>query len=193
MTLNFYKTHLNVSELFYFVDNKTMSTCFDLKKDCRVDLPRISTMDTKGGECAIVPGKIGDLGSSKIVTPYGVTYYRPGVTTREFNGPDLRLPQKRDFLGPEFYNSGCATLYGNTRFTQGPNSAVTDSAATMAMFDYTFAPRPYFEGNAASCYNAGAKCMGPNSALGWMTDKSGTPMWQVLDASVLNATCPKTQ
>ena len=160
-----------------------MAACMDLEKDCRVDMKRISTLDSKGGECAIVPGRIGDLGSSKVVTPYGVTYYRPGVAVREFNGPELRLPQKREFLGPEFFNSGCATMYGNNRFQSGPNSAATDSAATQAMFNYSFAPRPYFEGNAASCYDAGAKCMGPNSALGWMMDKSGKLLWQNTDSS----------
>jgi len=169
-----------------------MSACFDIQKDCRVDLPRISTLDTKGGECALDPGKIGDLGSSKIVTPYGVTYYRPGVTVREFNGPELRLPQKREFLGPEFFNAGCATLYGNNRFNAGPNSALADSAASLAMYNYVFAPRPYYEGNAASCYNAGVKCAGPNSALGWMQNASGTPLWQVMDAAALNATCSKS-
>jgi hypothetical protein len=154
-------------------------------------MPRISTLDQQGGECAIVPGKIGELGSQKMVTPYGVTYYRPGVTVREFNGPELRLPQKRAFLGPEFFNSGCATLYGNSRFNSGPNSALTDQAATQSMFNYTFSPRPYFEGNNASCYNAGVKCVGPNGALGWMMNKEGNLLWQATNAEELNLTCAK--
>ena len=169
-----------------------MSLCSDVTKDCRVDLKRISTLDSKGGECAIEPGKIGDLGSSKLTTPYGVTYYRPGVTVREFNHAELRLPQKREFLGPEFFNTGCATLYGNSRFNQGPNSATTDSAASLAMYDYVFSPRPYFEGNNASCYNAGVKCMSPNSALGWMQDKNGNLLWQTTNKDILNAACKST-
>lgn len=168
-----------------------MSSCSGVQGDCRVDMPRISTLDQQGGECAVVPGKIGDLGSQKMVTPYGVTYYRPGVTVREFNGPELRLPQKRAFLGPEFYNSGCATLYGNSRFNSGPNSAVTDQVATQAMFNYSFSPRPYFEGNNASCYNAGVKCTSPNGALGWMMDKEGKLLWQSTNAEALNLTCAK--
>ena len=166
-----------------------MSSCSDVTKDCRVDLKRISTLDTPGGECAVVPGKIGDLGSSKIVTPYGVTYYRPGVTVREFNHAELRLPQKRAFLGPEFFNSGCATLYGNSRFQQGPNSAVTDSLATQAMFDYNFGSQPFSQGNAVACYNAGMKGPSPNSALGWMTDQSGNLLWQSTDKDALAAAC----
>ena len=152
--------------------------CNDVKSECRVNLGRISTPDLAGDECAIVPGKIGDLGSKKYISPYNVTYYRPGVTVREFNGPDLRLPQKREFLGPEFYNSGCATLYGSGRFESGPNSATSDPASTENMFNYVFAPQPYFQGNNVPCYSAGVKCDGPNSALGWMLDASGNPLWQ---------------
>lgn len=159
-----------------------MSICNDVTKDCRVDMGRIGTMGSKGNECALDAGKIGDLGSSKTITPYGVTYYRPGVVVREFNHNDLRLPQKREFLGPEFYNSGCGTLYGNSRFNQGPNSATTETSATMSMYNYMFGSEPYFQGNSANCYDAGVKCSGPNSALGWMTDKTGKLLWQTPDA-----------
>ena len=169
-----------------------MSSCSDVTKDCQVDLGRIGMMGSSGAECAIDAGKIGDLGSSKTITPYGVTYYRPGVTIREFNHGELRLPQKREFLGPEFYNSGCATLYGNSRFNKGPNSANTDSNATMAMYDYVFSSSPYFEGNSASCYDAGVKCTGPNSALGWMMDPAGNLLWKSTNENVMNATCGST-
>jgi hypothetical protein len=155
-----------------------MSICSDVKSDCRVDLPRISTYDSKGQECAIVPGKIGDLGSKIYTTPYNVVYYRPGVTVREFNHAGLRLPQKREFLGPEFFNTGCATLFGNNRFNVGPNSADTDSIGTQAMYDYNFAPQPYFQGNDFDCYNAGVKCVSPNSALGWMLTKDDKLLWK---------------
>ena len=160
-----------------------MSFCSDLKSDCRVDLPRISTYDSKGQECSIDPGKIGDLGSKIFVTPSNVTYYRPGVTIREFNHPALRLPQKREFLGPEFYNSGCATLYGNSRFNVGPNSAslTAEKIATEAMYDYNFETQPYYQGNDFDCYNAGVKCTGPNSALGWMLTKDGGLLWNSKD------------
>jgi hypothetical protein len=164
-----------------------MSACSDVTKDCQVDMGRIGMMGFNGAECAIDPGKIGDLGSSKIITPYGVTYYRPGISIREFNHGDLRLPQKREFLGPEFFNSGCATLYGNSRFNQGPNSATTDSKSTTAMYDFVFSSSPYFEGNHASCYDAGVKCAGPNSALGWMMDPAGTLLWQ--SANQLSFNC----
>lgn len=165
------------------------STCNSVTADCRVDLPRISTLDSRGDECATVPGKIGDLGSKVFVTPYNVTYYRPGVTVREFNGPDLRLPQKRTFLGPEFYNSGCATLYGNSRFNIGPNTADTEAAGSRAMFEYSFAPQPYFQGNRVDCTNAGAKCASPNSALGWMLLPDGNLMWQQQSQNAVTGFC----
>jgi hypothetical protein len=161
------------------------SLCNDVRADCRVDLPRIG-----GGECAIDPGKIGDLGSKVYINQNNVIYQRRGVVVREFNHEGLRLPQKREFLGPEFFNSGCATLYGNSRFTQGPNSATTDPAYTLAMFNHNFAPRPYYEGNDVNCVNAGAKCISPNSALGWMLDQHETPLWmsQIQKDSTLTCT-----
>lgn len=164
-------------------------SCHDLPSDCRVDMPRISTMSSKGGECVIDPGKIGDLGSQSFVTPDNVVYYRPGVTVREFNHADLRLPQKRTFLGPEFFNAGCATLYGSTRFNNGQPSANADNAATDAMFNYNFAPRPYYEGNNVDCVTAGVKCISPNSALGWMMNKNGEVLWKVNIEQELHTKC----
>lgn len=154
-----------------------------------MDLPRITTPEAVGQETAIVPGKIGDLGSSKTVSPYGVVYYRPGVTVREFNHADLRLPQKREFLGPEFFNGGCATLYANGRLASGPSSATTDTAATSSMLDRMFASQPYFEGNQASCYNAGVKGNSPNSALGWMMDKDRNLLWEAKSPDAVRLVC----
>jgi hypothetical protein len=91
-----------------------------------------------GGECVIDANKIGDLGSTKQVTSRGVIYYNPGVTVREFNHQELRLPQKRTFLGPEFYHSGCTTRYGSTRVDNFPNSAENISENTLKMFDQAF-------------------------------------------------------
>jgi hypothetical protein len=161
------------------------SLCHEVKSDCRVDLPRISTMSTPGGECVIERGKIGDLGSKVYVTPDDVTYYRPGVTIREFNHAGLRLPQKRTFLGPEFFDSGCATLYGSNRFNNGPSST-NESLATESMFNYSFAPRPYYEGNDFSCVSAGSKCASVNSALGWMLNSDGQVLWKVNVQNDLN-------
>lgn len=164
--------------------------CSDVARDCRVDLPRISTMGTQGGECAIVPGKVGDLGSKVFVTPYNVIYQRPGVTVREFNHEGLRLPQKREFLGPEFFNSGCATLYGNSRFNQGPNSA-QESQETENMFNYAFATQPYFQGNDFDCACVLGKCAGDlsNSAMGYMLDDNSQLLWKSKAAGALNQQC----
>jgi hypothetical protein len=159
--------------------NIMSNVCHSVTGDCRTMAPRISTMSEPGGECVIEKGKIGDLGSEVFVTPDNVVYYHNGVTVREFNHAGLRLPQKRTFLGPEFYDSGCATMYGNSRFNPGePSSAQSDSAATEAMFNYVFAPQPYFEGNNVDCTTALSKCQGPNSALGWMMDSNGQLLWK---------------
>ena len=166
-------------------------SCSDVSKYCRVNLPRISTMDTPGGECIIERGKLGDLGSKKFVTPENVTYYQPGVTIQEFNHQELRLPQKRSFLGPEFFNSGCATLYGDSRFDNGPNSALSDNQSTTAMFDYNFAPQAYYDTNNINCSTAGVKCAGPNSALGWTLDANGTPYWMSKANSAGSSVCAK--
>jgi hypothetical protein len=167
--------------------------CYDVAADCRVDLPRISTMDTKGGECSIDGSVIGDLGSKTYVSPYNVVYQRPGVTIREFNHAGLRLPQKRTFLGPEFFNSGCATLYGNSRFNGGPSSAMTDNSSVQAMFDFNFAPRPYFDGdgNNYPCFCAGSKGCGnlSSSFLGWEMDSTGTPIWKSKQQNAAQIKC----
>ena len=163
--------------------------CSGISGDCRTNAPRISTMDSQGGECIVEQGRIGDLGSKTFTTPYNVVYQRPGVTVREFNHAGLRLPQKREFLGPEFFNSGCATLYGNSRFGGGPSSA-TESSQTEAMFDYNFAPHSYFEGNDADCSCTLAKCNSlPNTAQGWMLNKNGDLLWQAAERNAAQPRC----
>ena len=171
--------------------SSSCSLCTDIQGECRVNLPRINTMHTKGGECSIDTDVIGDIGSKTYVTPYNVVYQRPGVTIREFNPQSLRLPQKRTFLGPDFFNSGCVGLYGNSRWESGPSSAEEDAAnsATRMMYDYSFQTRPYFEGNNVDCATAGAKCAGPNSALGWMLNPAGMPFWMEQNKANVTAVC----
>jgi len=158
---------------------KNMSICADFKPQCRVDLPRISTPGHPGGECALVPGKIGDIGSKKYVTPYNVIYHEPGTIIRNWNHRGLRLPQKQAYLAPEFYNSGCSTLYGSSKFDNGPNSATSNSASTNAMYDTMFSSMPYNEGNNVSCAcGSCGTCKGYNSSAGWMVEKNGKLAWE---------------
>lgn len=161
-----------------------MSLCTDVKPQCRVDLPRISTPGHPGGECALVPGKIGDLQSKKYVTPYNVVYHRPGTTVRNWNHRGLKLPQKQDYLAPIFYDSGCSTFYGNSKLTQGPNSATSVSPGSQAMYDAMFQPMgdahgPYFQGNHpyCNCGGCGGQCLSPNTSLGWAINKDGKLNW----------------
>jgi hypothetical protein len=52
-------------------------------------------------------------------------------------------------------------------------------ADTQMMYDAMFSSQPYFQGNHAycNCSSCGGRCDGPNSAMGWMTDKNGELMW----------------
>lgn len=153
--------------------------CNGLPPTCRVDMPRISTWSEKGGECADIPGKRGSLNQKTYVTPYGVTYYEPGVTVSEFNHRALRLPQKRDFLGAEFYNAGCATLYGRSNFDPSlPNSARNLNTESEEMYQSLWMPQPYFTTNNPPCECNGIKCDSYNGPKGWVMDKNGVLAWQ---------------
>ncbi len=138
-------------------------------------MPKISTWDNPGNECVIVPGKIGDLGTKRFITPDNVEFVQNGVTVREFNHRALRLPQKRPFLGPEFFNSGCATLYGTVGYDT--NMADVNPAVTANMFNNVFASQGFFEGNNPAPCCTGVKAASSNSALGYARDDKGQLLW----------------
>lgn len=152
-----------------------MSLCQNVKPKCRVDLPRISTSDQPGGECAIVPGKIGDMNTKIFTTPHNVIYTRPGVVIRNWNHRGLRLAQKQDYLTPEFFNSGCSTFYGNCHLNEGPNSSQNLSPMTQSMYDSMFSSYDQSQGNNASS-NCGGCCgrsQSYNDQNGWMVNNHG--------------------
>lgn len=155
----------------------------------RVRLPTLNDTKVKGELCTSSPG-IGDLGSKTLVGTNNVVYQRPGLTVRDFNGSNLRLPQKREFLGPEVFNQGCVGLYGSSQFnTNDPATSVLDDKNEAHMFDYYFQSQPYFEGNHFSCSNAGVKEAGTNSALGYMKDKNGNLLWQSQNEKAIMEYC----
>lgn len=154
-------------------------SCHSSQPICRVDMPRISTMSDIGEECVQVPGMVGSLQSQVFTTPYNVTYRRPGVVIREFNPRSLRLPQKRPFLGPEIFNSGCATLYSNDHFhPERPLSHRNVSSATQHMYDTLWNDPGLFQGNNPPTNCACSKCDGPTSVLGWRMDSDGELVWK---------------
>lgn len=113
-------------------------------------------------------------------TSAGVQYHYPGMTSVNFNS-ELRLPQRRPFLGPEYYNGGCFQLYSNDA-SQCPSASrlAQTSPRTNAMFEAAF-QRPFepFTGN-----DAPPSCQGPkygtyNSVSGWQTNGSSL-QWQKL-------------
>ena len=146
---------------------------------CRVDLPRISTMSEPGEECVIVPGMIGVLQRQTYITPYNTMYEKPGAIIREFNHRGLRLPQKRPFLGPEVFNSGCAPLYSTNQFRPDRPSSVQNMApATKRMYDTLWNEPFLFHGNDPPLNCACSTCDGPNSTVGWKMDREGELLWR---------------
>jgi len=91
---------------------------------------------------------------------------------------NLLPPQRRTFLFPAMYNSGCETLYCNNT-AQCPNtSRATTSPATRQMFDVMFGSYdPYGQVNGTSTACSGVKCNSPNGTNGWRYGADGRPMW----------------
>lgn len=154
-----------------------MSKNITYQPACRVQLPVISTWERPGDETVIEHGKIGDLGSKTYISPNNVIYQQPGVTIREFNHRGLNWHQKKEHLGPEFFNTGCATLYGNSLHDHGPNTTVDDKK-TQDMFNYYFSSVEAFRGNNPWIGNAGVKHSTMNSANGWHVEKNGELIWE---------------
>lgn len=117
--------------------------------DCKVDIGHVSTPGfPNGSEHVLVPGKIGDFGSQTYIADNNVVYRRNGVTIREFNHKDLRLPQKRTFLGPEIYNQGCMGLYGRSSCDVVAKPA-DDGPRAKEMWDYLFSGSGIYVGSGA--------------------------------------------
>lgn len=123
------------------------------------------------------PGTI-HRGFETHVTPYGVVYQQNGMTVSDFNR-NLRLPQKRTFLGPEYFNGGCFSLYCKDS-AQCPNSRLaTPSPQTEALFQAAFdTPFDPATGNNAPPPCFGGNCNSYNSVTGWEITSSGKLRWQ---------------
>jgi hypothetical protein len=118
-------------------------------------------------------------GSQNYTTPQGVTYHQYGMTVSDYN-QGLRVPQMRTFLGPEFFNGGCTSLYCKDS-TMCPNSVKAQTCAqTQDMFKYLFDSERSFVGNTAPPACFGGKCSGYSSVPGWETSASNPTQlkWQ---------------
>jgi len=117
-------------------------------------------------------------GNQSYTTPGGVTFRTNGMTVTDFN-QGLRLPQMRTFLGPEYWNAGCTSLYckDSTMCPGGTNA--TTCAPTGDMFNYLFESHSDFTGNDAPPACFGGLCSGYSSVLGWETSNTGMgTKWQ---------------
>lgn len=149
----------------------TLGNLFGKEKSCRVLTPTISVPgdDPKSGnECVIETDRVGDVGSRRQETSAGVIYYRPGMVIREFNHRNLRVPQMRDWLGPQYFYSGCVTRYGNSSVQKGcgqPSEAITEE--TQNMYDHLFTSQDYGIATKSCTECAGVKNGTLNSYTGY--------------------------
>lgn len=128
------------------------------------------------------------LGEQTYVTPSGVRYMRPGMTVSDFN-QRLRLPQRRTFLGPEYFNGGCVTPYCKDS-TQCPESTqATVSPRTNSLFAAAFDTPFDFTGNDAPPQCFQGVCSGYNSVVGWETAPTGELRWQSKTAAERSQSC----
>jgi hypothetical protein len=118
-------------------------------------------------------------GGGKFTTPQGITYRMNGMTVSDYNR-GLCQPQMRTFLGPEYFNSGCSSLYCRDKQTC-PNSKMASGCnQTGDMMSYLFESQADFIGNDAPppCFG-GSKCGGYGSVVGWETNPNGPGLkWQ---------------
>lgn len=141
---------------------------------CRVDV-----WQTSG--CNVEAGKVGAVQAKTYVTPYDVIYPFNGTIMREFNHDGLRLPQKREFLGPQYFGGGCSALYGSSEYDSVPG--VTKSHHDLNNMPYVnaFVHEKIYEGNnPPPCISNCSKCdtNSPNSVHGWVLSATGKPLWQ---------------
>jgi hypothetical protein len=101
---------------------------------------------------------------------HGVIDYKP------FAG--LRTPQRRDFLEPQYYNSGCTSPFCLTGFDCPSGETTGISPSEKILFDNMFTSWDLDIGNKGSRSCVGIKRGTANSYEGWQTNSSGVPIWQ---------------
>jgi len=106
-------------------------------------------------------------GSQNYTNPGGVTFHTYGMTVQDYNA-GLRQPQMRTFLGPEYFNSGCSSLYCKDSALCQQSKMAQGCQRSDDMFTYLFAHQSDFTGNnAPQSVAIGSKCSGYNSVKGW--------------------------
>jgi len=107
---------------------------------------------------AVAPGKW-EVGS--FLTPKDGSFIDYNTERMTIYDPDthLRLPQRRSFLSPEYFNSGCLPIYctSSDRSCGMKNQTPVQSKETIAMFDQAFASTDPFIGAYSPAACAGGK------------------------------------
>jgi hypothetical protein len=110
---------------------------------------------------------------------YDITGYNNGMYIyRPEDG--LRVPQRRSFLTPEYYDSGCYNWYCNRKeeCPQGTLSGPTEQENQM--FDYMFSSTDMFDSNSCLSQCAGIKGTGASSTCGYLVPEGSDQfLWQI--------------
>lgn len=118
-------------------------------------------------------------GSQTYTDPYNVTSHVYGMTVQNYN-EGLRQPQMRTFLGPEYFNAGCTSLYCKDS-QMCPSSVPAQSCErSNDMFAYLFEQQSNFTGSNPPPACFGGKCSGYDSTVGWSVSKQNPTklQWQ---------------
>jgi hypothetical protein len=116
-------------------------------------------------------------GNQVYTNPQDVTFREYGMTVQNYNS-GLQMPQMRTFLGPEYFNGGCTSLYCKDSTMCPTGSTARSCQPSSDMFDYLFTSQSDFTGNSAPPQIAGGKCVSYDSVLGWELGANGEPKWK---------------
>lgn len=164
-----------------------MTTAINL--DFGLSPPSTCRTEVQPGTCKLGLNSI-QKGSQRYTTPTGVTFRNNGMTVQDFNA-GLRLPQMRTFLGPEYFNSGCTSLYCKDDTMCRGSKTARECQPTSDMMAYNFEAQCDSTGNSSPPWLAVGKGVTYNSTLGWeLSDTSpGLLKWQEAGA---NSQCGQT-
>ena len=125
--------------------------------NCRVNRPN---------QCTPVSLNRWDKGGSQSTKYKDIRFYNHGMQIyRPEDG--LRVPQRRSFLSPEYFDSGCLRPYCQQKANCPAGTFSGPTQREEKMFDYYFESRDPYEGNNGPMNCVGIKGDSINSFAGW--------------------------
>lgn len=110
--------------------------------------PHTCRVEVQPLEPACAHSRMWQSGGGEFTAANGVHYVMNGMTVLRYN-EGLTLAQSRGYLFPQYFNTGCSTLYCKDG-TMCPNSTpVKSNPTTTSMLDYLFENHSDFTGNSA--------------------------------------------